>query len=291
MKERRLFRTFEDPSFPILVKKFAPKRKMPVFTNIHWHPEVEFLLVESGEYLMYRDGEEMQLHEGEVCPVPPNEIHCIRSLGEQGVYYSIVFSLDLIAMTGRHFFQESFVQPLRQGKLQIPEKIGGSDPYYRSVWQALRQTVESRQKAEQFLGVMTACLAMMPYCTRNEKSGERRTEHQAVQHCIAYLNENYQHKVTLEELAEQVHLHPNYLCTIFHNDSGQTIFQYLTRIRLEKACELLRSGSSVTQVAEQCGFHNVSFFSRTFKATYGTTPKSFAKIYENTELVKKVVAK
>ena len=92
------------------------------------------------------------------------------------------------------------------------------------------------------------------------------------------MHSNYDRELTLAMLAQHVHVHPNYLCAIFKKDVGMTVLEYLSRIRVERARELLgRKKLSVDQIAEQCGFRSVSTFQRTFKAYTGTTPSKFAR--------------
>jgi len=92
------------------------------------------------------------------------------------------------------------------------------------------------------------------------------------------MHANYSQVLSLERLAAQVHVHPNYLCAVFKKDVGMTVLEYLSSIRIERARELLgRKNLSIAQIAEQCGFRSISTFQRTFKAYTGTTPSKFAR--------------
>ena len=96
--------------------------------------------------------------------------------------------------------------------------------------------------------------------------------------CIQYINKHYQEKISLQQLADHVGLHPNYLCNRFKSVVGQTVFEYLTQTRLEQAWDLLNiTELPVAEICQRCGFHSVGFFSRKFRERYGLTPKQAHK--------------
>lgn len=253
---------------------------MPIQTNIHWHPEVELIYVKQGQYEIYSEAGPCLLDKGEIYPVLPNEAHSIRSVSERGLYSVAAFSLDMISMSEGHFFQEQFVKPLRFGRLTLPRKITPELPCYETVRDRVRVIISNMGNREKFQAIMDLCLAVMPFCAMGEDHTPLSKGHSAVQTCISYMYAHYAEKITLQALADLVHVHPNYLCELFKRHAGRTVFEYLTRIRLDEACNLLYKPSvSIGQVAELCGFNSLSYFERKFKATYGITPKGFHNAY------------
>ena len=103
--------------------------------------------------------------------------------------------------------------------------------------------------------------------------------------CLEYIKNNYTQKLTLQELAELVHLQPNYLCAVFKARTGRTIFEHITRYRCSWAAKLLRSTPlPVNQIAERCGFPSISFFTRKFTALHGWSPTAYRKQFAGREL-------
>ena len=87
----------------------------------------------------------------------------------------------------------------------------------------------------------TRILSYVPYRQMTEAAYLSRNKKTArLTRITEYIDTNYSEKITLEGLARLVHLHPNYLCKLFKTYTGQTAFQQLMRIRLEKAAALLR---------------------------------------------------
>lgn len=113
-------------------------------------------------------------------------------------------------------------------------------------------------------------------------SGEREQDrNQSVASQIAkLLDERYHLPVTVEDIAKEVYLSPNYARTIFKEKTGETILDYLTRIRMNHAAGLLKDrGLKVREIAHRVGYENVSYFCSVFQKRKGSTPNEFRKLH------------
>ncbi|GAA0133352.1 response regulator [Paenibacillus sp. YSY-4.3] len=104
-----------------------------------------------------------------------------------------------------------------------------------------------------------------------------------VERAIAYMHDHLDKDISLKEAAEQFHLTTQYFGQVFKSVTGQTFLSYLTQIRMEKACELLKN-PELTQyaVGELVGYKDPRYFSKVFHKTYGMTPRDYRR-----QLVKK----
>ncbi|MCR2806804.1 helix-turn-helix transcriptional regulator [Paenibacillus soyae] len=94
----------------------------------------------------------------------------------------------------------------------------------------------------------------------------------------AFLSDHYSDDITMNELARQFNLHPVYLGKLFKLNTGSTFKEYLNRIRINNAERLLSgSGLTVREVAERCGFEDLSYFSKVFKELKGYPPSIIKK--------------
>jgi len=99
-----------------------------------------------------------------------------------------------------------------------------------------------------------------------------------VEKIICYLNENYYRKITLNELAQETHLSKFHMSRLFCQKTGASPIEYLMRIRINKAKELLRQTTySVSQISEKVGLENTSYFIRFFRRFEVMSPGEFRK--------------
>ena len=96
---------------------------------------------------------------------------------------------------------------------------------------------------------------------------------------MVYLESNYMHHIYLDDIARHIEYNRNYMCSLFKNDTGITVIDYLNYVRIRKACEyILYSDIGLSQISYRVGFLNLSHFNRTFKKLVGTTPSAYGKI-------------
>ena len=110
------------------------------------------------------------------------------------------------------------------------------------------------------------------------KSGEmlreKKNAMKRLEQAFSYIDEHYCEKITLDEVAASVYMSSNYFSSYFRKVTNISFSDYVTRMRLNHARELLREGrGSVTEIAMECGFNNISNFYRLYKKHIGKLPK------------------
>jgi AraC-like DNA-binding protein len=90
-----------------------------------------------------------------------------------------------------------------------------------------------------------------------------------------HLAENFDREITLAELARAVHASPFHLHRVFSAVTGTTPHRYLTQLRVDRACELLRDGWSVGETALAVGFRSRGHLARVFRAHTGVHPSQY----------------
>ena len=84
--------------------------------------------------------------------------------------------------------------------------------------------------------------------------------------------------LNVENLARQVYLSPGYLSVVFKEETGVNLNRYVRDIRMKKSRELLENTSmKISQIAKEVGFSNNSYFCRSFREYFGSTPESCRK--------------
>jgi YesN/AraC family two-component response regulator len=95
---------------------------------------------------------------------------------------------------------------------------------------------------------------------------------------IDYMNQNIDKPLTLESVASSIHVSRNYLSSIFIKHTGYKFNEYINKIRINKAKELMKATEhNLLEIAYMCGFKNQNYFSTMFKKFEGVTPIGFKK--------------
>jgi two-component system, response regulator YesN len=111
-----------------------------------------------------------------------------------------------------------------------------------------------------------------------EKLFPKETESSVCGIVKAYVQEHYGEDLSLDLIADIVHLHPAYLSKVFKDGENINLSGYITEIRMEKAAEMLgNTDRKVQDVMRMVGYQKSQYFSKLFKEKYGVTPNEYKK--------------
>lgn len=98
---------------------------------------------------------------------------------------------------------------------------------------------------------------------------------------LNFLRRNKSESVALEEVAAIAKMSPKSFCRFFKANTGKTLIEYLHELRIGEACRLLlESDLSISEIAFDCGFNNLSNFNRRFRQLKQTTPRDFRQQFQ-----------
>ena len=99
---------------------------------------------------------------------------------------------------------------------------------------------------------------------------------QYVLNAIKYIQFNYSHDISIDDVAKSVGVSRSHLYRVFMLNVGKSPIDYLTEYRINEACKLLRAGNlSIAEVAVSVGFFDQFYFSRVFKRAKGVPPSKY----------------
>ncbi|QGH33931.1 helix-turn-helix domain-containing protein [Gracilibacillus salitolerans] len=122
-------------------------------------------------------------------------------------------------------------------------------------------------------------------CSQVNKESSSKTEH--AEKIASYIQQHFQHKITISEIAYNLCLNKSYVSHVFKEMTGYTIMEYVMACRLKQVKYLLEAEEKkpVQEIAYESGFENISHFSRYFKEKIGIPPREYRKkrlaIYHN----------
>ena len=92
-----------------------------------------------------------------------------------------------------------------------------------------------------------------------------------------FIRQNYgTASLSVPDVSEHVHLSPSYVCTIFKNETGQTLNQYLTDYRIKMSKQFLSDPRyKITDISSKVGYSDGNYYSKAFKKLVGLSPSEY----------------
>ena len=272
-----------DPQFPFAVYHgtgFAPAEYENDISYMHRHHslEINYCLHGQGRYLI---GEQ-------VYPVAPGDLFIINDLEyHQAINDSgdmrllvIVFDANLVLSGGSDY---ALIRAFYEWKTGFKHRIAADSSVVMDIAPLLLEMDSEWQQQEIGCHLVLRALLMKLLALlyrsfeRTEGYGERIRQFQhgyvRLSPAIAMIDLQFREPLTLEMLADSIHMNRNYFSTVFSQLMGCTVLEYIVRRRLRNAAMLLMStDSSVISIALDSGFRNISYFNRAFQKQYGMSP-------------------
>lgn len=263
---------------------FDPGQHHPNRKN---HGLFNLLVVESGTLFVTENGSDWDVSAGQSLLLLPNSHHYgTRACEERTAFYWLHFHTECSWTESKE--KGMFRDPTDHIErfLRYPYVIGlskyGTLPNPGRMFSQLQQLVQLNKEhqsrsiwqQQQILENIMQAMDTRPLdpLTANIVSVSEQVEF--------YIRQNHQSRITAQHLSEQFHFHYNYISRCMKRVFGMTPMEYLMHYRLEEAKKaLIRTDSSVAQIAEEVGFDNHSYFSKCFSERYGLTPLNFRLSY------------
>ncbi len=270
-KEKKQHGTSDLPLQYYYVDKGYPQYVMP----LHWHREGEILRVLSGRLHIFLNNEAYELCAGDMIFIPPGTLH--RGDPEACVYDCAVF--DLRIASGYNMSRASeLIQPLIAADCLVNPMC----PSIREIGaRILNLAADNEPYIELAASSAVAEMVYLLYSTgavSREASEDKRVSHRRALMTLLMdkIERDFASKITLTDLAEIANMNEKYLCRFFKEYTGQTPIDYINRLRIERSCfDMTVNKMSVTDAAYECGFNELSYFSKMFKKYKGVTPGQY----------------
>lgn len=239
----------------------------------HWHEEYEFLFLKEGTAHCVINGQHITLTPGQMLLVQGGVLHMYRVDTPQ-VMTAVVVHPSL--------WHGEAHEELFGGQVMFQQLFTQENSEEATIMDGVQQVVALLQEkpfgyAYRIEAALTGIFAHM-IAHGMYIRGNFQPPKEAIVPMLAYIHQQYGSPLTLEGLAAQFHYSKSYIIQLFRRHTGLTPIEYLKRYRLETARRALREkGGSVLEVALRCGFPNVGYFIRSFKAFTGMTPGAYRR--------------
>ena len=274
---------YDEPGIPLYIRSGQLSTYPDMRANCHWHEDLEFIYVLSGEMRYSINGEIILLGEDDCLFVNARQMH----YGYEHDFRECIFTCTLIhpdLLTGNRKLYERYVQPLlANGTVPYIHTSPESREHRRfadslsRVW-ALKEESPVGYEADAvgILFSLTAFLSGM--ISEREDTFHADQKLEAQKKMVAFIAKHFADPISLEDVAASANLSKSSCIRLFKIYVHQSPFSFLNTYRLQVACDLLtRTDKNVTEISSLCGFNHTSYFTKLFHCKYGCTPTAYRK--------------
>ncbi len=237
---------------------------------VHIHKEIELVYVIDGAARAYADRRTYTLKKGDLFFAFPNQIHYYEML-ERGRFLLLLCSPQLLYDLGERLLR---AKP-DQNVLHIEE----NDPIFAILQQM--QSAQGDYRKTAVMGQMHLLFAaLLPRLKLSTVDVKHSTLAAVVTYCVAH----FQEEITLDAVAEAMHLSKYYISHLINRELNRTFHDYLNDLRVAEACTLLRETTrKIADISEEAGFGTIRSFNRAFAAVMKQSPLEYRNACRQTQ--------
>ena len=161
--------------------------------------------------------------------------------------------------------------------LESASKSVAADPELQQILINCKAATDEKQDYNELCTITKD--GLLRFCTRYALSTLKDSKH-AVSSARAFMWNNYARKLSLEEIASHAHLNPQYFSVLFKRETGESVVDYLTNLRIEQAKTLLKETLlPINELAQTVGYEDPDYFSRVFRKRCGISPRQYRNAF------------
>lgn len=231
--------------------------------SAHLHKELEVVYVRRGKSVAYADKNSYLLNAGDMFITFSNQVHYYHT-AEKGEYMILIFAPDIIygysAEISKSVPDKNYFSSIESAELkELFDKIYTADGEYKNL------------NISGNINVMMSLI--LPRLTLKTVNAENNS---AFYNVIDFCTHNFKDDITLDLVAEKLHLSKYYISHLINKRLKQNFNEYINNLRIAEACNLLReSDTKIADISEDVGFGTIRSFNRAFKLVMGISPAEY----------------
>ena len=245
--------------------------------HVHWHSEIEVIMVTYGNIVVGLNSEVYNLTVGDCVIIPSNNVHYIinDNFGKASIliFDSIIFNDDseaLCAYTLPVVTNDIEINRFQELFEIIYSEINNAEEGYRLFVRSNLYLLSGI--INRFLRNRLTQKYIKSYPFQITKS----------QKLFEYVEDNYMNRISLVEVANSMHFNNTYFSRYFKNLTGVNFVKFVNSMRVQEAKNLLSStDTKMVEIASMCGFGNIRTFTREFKKLTGMTASQYRQQNHN----------
>lgn len=242
----------------------------------------ELVYADKKNLLITAGAKEVELEAGQIYIHKPNEFHNIRCDGKRAAN-SVIISFDcdspeLFSVAGQVLTADEEERKyignvVKEASSAFSTRL--SDPYIS----VMEKAEDSDFCCEQLIRLnIEMLLISLIRSNKNKKPLAIKKNSTILAEITDYLSENVEKKVIFQDVVKKFNLSPSVLKKIFREQVGCGVMDYFTRLKIDRAKEMIREEKyNFTEISERLEFNNSQYFTTVFKRVSGMTPSEYAK--------------
>ena len=233
---------------------------------VHINRDLRLLYFVYSDAVVMVDSKEIDIKSGEIAVLPPDSLYSIRAKKEQAMYHSIVIERKFCESLDFKINEFAILKPIDDAEVKNHFEQMLLD------YKISKELYKIKVLSEALL-VLKCLYELSTENYENILTAAEVNKLNLVKKAIAYIEQNFDKSILLENLSEFTKTEKGYLCHAFKEICGITPIEYINRYRCKKAESMLEfKNKPVSEVAQLCGFGNSSYFTRTYKKYIGNLP-------------------
>jgi AraC-like DNA-binding protein/mannose-6-phosphate isomerase-like protein (cupin superfamily) len=270
---------FFDSEITIYVNRYHENFDSQMHT--HDFPEINYVV--EGKGFHYINDEVLPVTCGDLFIIPVGTAHVYRPTSVQNsslVVYNCVFPADQLIR-----WCQSIPHPV-----DLELMLSGSTPsYYRYYDSQQEAKTIFDQLYKEFIQhlpgyrtlLITRLIELLILLFRFENApsvGDLPSTSQRLDTVFSFIKTNYHLSLSLEQMANMVHMSSSHFQRLFKKTTGQSFVEYMQNVRIEESCRLLRTSAlKIQDISNRVGYQDTRYFLRLFKKKTGTAPRDYRK--------------
>lgn len=229
----------------------------------HLHKELEIIYVRKGKAVAYADKNSYLLNAGDMFIAFPNQVHYYRTV-IRGEFMVLIFSPDILYDVS---------SKISKSKPDINCFTSLDDGNLKDIFDSI-YSLDGEYKNIAISGYLNVVMSrILPKLRLQTVDTENNS---AFFNVIDFCTRNFKDDITLDIVAEELHLSKYYISRLINNRLKQNFNEYINNLRISEACNLLRAtDAKIADISEDVGFGTIRSFNRAFKLIMGMSPAEY----------------
>lgn len=256
------------------------------FIRWHWHEEIQFAIVKEGIVEFFFLDKSFKLSRGDGVFINSNILHQMKPVVEGSIVINIAFNSTLIGGHSLSLIDRKYIYPILSNDSLNFVILDRNVKWNKDIVIELFQIYDFYKKGNfgYELSIKNSLCSLWLVLACNVIPNLKLTatinkyDEERIKLILEYIHNNFSNNVTLEDIAETVHISKSECCRCFKKYLRMSPFEYLMQYRIIEASSILKNtNKSISEIMNLVGFNDASYFTKIFKRFTKYTPTQYRK--------------